>query len=172
MNITRITDKTPDITHIRNLYETAFPENERRDLEDLIDENSEGMEFFSFCDEDRFIGILSLLSYKDLTHIMYLAVSEEYRNCGYGSNILKWLKEFKSSQRIIADLERIMPDAENNDQRKRRNGFYIRNGFSPSGVCYTWREENYELYVHGGDFSEHEYKAFWKHFSSKNKDKK
>ena len=103
---------------------------------------------------------------------MYLAVSEEYRNCGYGSNILKWLKEFKSSQRIIADLERIMPDADNNDQRKRRNFFYIRNGFSPSGVCYTWREENYELYVHGGAFFEHEYKAFWKHFSSKNKDKK
>ncbi len=167
MEIKRITDKTKDISEIRHLYETAFPENERRDLEDLIDENSEGMEFFAFYDDNDFVAMLSLLSYKDITHIMYLAVKEGYRDHGYGGKILEFLREFKKDQRIIADLERIKPDAENNPQRKRRNDFYIKNGYSPSGVCYSWRNEDYELYVNGGEFFEYEYKNFWKHFSQK-----
>ncbi|MBR6800449.1 MAG: GNAT family N-acetyltransferase [Eubacteriaceae bacterium] len=168
----RITDKTQNITHIRDLYETAFPENERRDLEDLIDESSEGMEFYAFYEEDVFTGILSLLTYKDITHIMYLAICEQHRGKGYGSEVLRWLKQFKKGQRIIADLERITPTAANNSQRARRNEFYIKNEFRPSGVCYSWRNEDYELYVNGGELFEHDYKNFWKHFSSKKEQEK
>ncbi len=172
MDIKRITDKTEDISGIRLLYETAFPENERRDLEDLIDEESEGMEFYAFYDEGTFVAMLSLLSYKDITHIMYLAVKEELRDKGYGGKVLSVLRDIKKGQRIIADLERIKPDAGNNDQRARRNAFYIRNGYSPSGVTYSWREEDYELYVNGGEFYEHEYKSFWRHFSKKKDENK
>ncbi len=167
MDIKRITDRTKDISEVKLLYETAFPENERRELIDLISEDSEGMEFYAFYEEDNFIAMLSLLSYKDITHIMYLAVKEEFRGKGYGGRILSYLREFKSSQRIIADLERINENAPNNDQRARRNAFYVKNGYRPSGVTYSWRNEEYELYVNGGEFFYEEYKAFWKHFSDK-----
>ncbi len=163
----RITDKTKNINHIRELYETSFPENERRDLEDLIDEGSEGMEFFAFYEGEEFIGILSLLTFSDITHIMYLAIAPEHQDKGYGSEVLKYLREFKDGQRIIADLERIKPDAGNNDQRARRNEFYIRNGYRPSGVCYSWRNEDYELYVNGGAFYNEDYRNFWNHFRVK-----
>ncbi|MBE6039059.1 MAG: YitT family protein, partial [Anaerofustis stercorihominis] len=78
----------------------------------------------------------------------------------------------KPNQRIIADLERITDHSPNNEQRQRRNAFYIKNGYTPSGVKYSWRNEDYELYVNGGDFFDHEYKAFWKHFSQNSVKKK
>ena len=31
--------------------------------------------------------------------------------------------------------------------RQRRNAFYIKNGYTLSGVKYSWRNEDYELYV-------------------------
>ena len=47
----RITNNTKNINHIIFLYESSFPQNERRDIQELIDENSEGMEFLAFYEK-------------------------------------------------------------------------------------------------------------------------
>ena len=52
------------------------------------------------------IGFASILSYKDISHIIYLAVTENLRNKGYGSKIIQEIKKIKTSQKILADLEK------------------------------------------------------------------
>ena len=102
-----ITTKTKNISEIINLYNSAFPKNERRNFQELIDEKSKGMEFLAFYENDVFIGFITILNCKNISHIIYFAVCENLRGQGYGSKILSIIKEIKSSQKILTDLEKI-----------------------------------------------------------------
>ena len=139
----------PDLFRVRRLYESAFPANERRPFEALL---------------SGFAGFVSLLSWADITHILYFAIEEALRNRGLGSAALECIKGLKPGQRLIADLEAPLPEAPNRAQRLRRRAFYQRAGFVPSGVGYRWQGESYELMVFGGTLDEAAFLAFWRHF--------
>jgi hypothetical protein len=51
-----------------------------------------------------------------------------------------------------------MPPIMNSE--KKRKAFYIRNGYTVSGVSYIWRQESYEILVNGGELSEKEFEGF------------
>ena len=154
----------PDLARVRRLYESAFPANERRPFEVLLSGFDGQGELLALYHEGCFAGFISLLTCADITHILYFAIEEPLRNQGLGSAALETLKALKPGQRLIADLEALLPDAPNHAQRVRRRAFYQRAGFSPSGVSYRWQGETYELMVFGGGLSEAAYLAFWRHF--------
>lgn len=155
---------SPYLPALRALYERSFPANERRELTDLFTVFGSAHEMLVFLHEGRFAGFVSLLSLHDLTHILYLAIEDDLRGQGLGSEALHLLRAHKPSARILADLEDEVPGAANNAQRIRRMAFYRRGGYLPSAVRYTWRGENYVMYVSGGDLTSEEFEAFWDHF--------
>lgn len=157
----------PDLARVKKLYESAFPANERRPFEVLLPSPDGACELTAFYHEGAFVGFVSLLTHADITHILYFAIEEPLRNQGLGSAALETLKALKPGQRLIADLEALLPDAPNHAQRVRRRAFYQRAGFSPSGVSYRWQGETYELMVFGGGLDEAAYLAFWRHFGIK-----
>ncbi len=146
-----------------SLYESSFPENERRTIDGFY-KMGEAFTFNCFIDKDKFIGILLTLDYKDIKNILYLAITPEYQNQGYGKKVLDYLHTF-TNYRVIADLEEIRDDVDNNDQRIRRQQFYINNNFHPTKVIYTWQKELYTIYCTHGDITKKEFNAFWKHFN-------
>ena len=106
----------------------------------------DGHDFVGFYDkEENFCGFARLLTYGGITHILYFAIDEQYREHGYGSEALKLMHTLYPKNRFIADLELDIPTAEIEPQRHLRRAFYLRNGYTPSEVRYDWQGEQYEI---------------------------
>lgn len=116
---------------VEPLFISAFPEDERPPVEIYFrgfDTHDETI-LFGFYEKDVFIGFASFITYKDICYIFFLAVSEKYRNQGYGTKILDVIKERYKGYVILLCYEEVdkkYPDYEN---RLRRSLFYKRNGF-------------------------------------------
>lgn len=121
-----------------------------------------GLDFMAFYDGGMFCGFFILMTQGDITNILYLAVAEELRNRGYGGKALRMIREMKPLNRLVLDIE--TPDAafDNYEQRIRRRGFYLRNGYRKSEIAYWWNGVPYELMVQGADVTEEEFFGFWK----------
>jgi GNAT superfamily N-acetyltransferase len=166
--IKRITEQSEELPQIESLYERAFPENERRPLAPLLQDTAGNGEVIAFYDDTLFCGFACLLTYRDITHIIYFAIDDALRGKGYGSAALTAMRERKAGNRIIVDIEVEQMNASNNVQRKKRKDFYLRNGYVESGVKYNWRHEYYEILVCGGMLTKKDFHSFWKNIYFKN----
>lgn len=164
----RVTREMPDYERITALYERAFPANERRPLDPLLDDPTGCADFAAFYVKDRFVGFACFLSWEDMTHILYIAVEEEARGCGYGAEALHMIREKYAGRRIMADLEAEVKGADNNDQRRKRRHFYLVNGYEQTEVKYDWRNESYEILSHGGNVTTEDFERFWHYFEEEN----
>lgn len=155
---------SPELPLVAALYERAFPANERRPLMPLVEGLKGRSQVISLWWEDNFSGFLVLLTYKDIVHIIYFATEEKLRGNGIGTRALQKLSEIKNGCRIIADLEAEYPGADNNEQRRKRRCFYLRNGYSVSPVRYNWQGDPYEILISGGNITDEEFWEFWDSF--------
>ena len=105
------------------LCESAFPKEERRDLDELLRvmKNSD----YHFCvllEREELCGIVLYWEIGELIYLEHLATMPEKRCSGLGSAALELLKQ--EGKMIILEIE---PPAD--ELTKRRLGFYQRNGF-------------------------------------------
>ena len=156
-----INSQSKDLHIIEDLYIKSFPENERSPFHLLLDDTTKCSEIFALYDKNIFCGFISLLTYKDISHIIYLAINKSKRNTGYGSKLLRLLNSLKPNHRIIADIESPNENCENKTQRIKRKQFYINNNFITSNVKYNWRGETYEILINNGKISDKEFWNFW-----------
>ena len=82
-----------------NLYENSFPEAERRKIEDHI-RASEDEHFYplSIWDNNQLIGLAFYWQWNNYRYIEYLAVSPALHGHGYGSQIIRHIRD---SEHII-----------------------------------------------------------------------
>lgn len=157
-----VSKKMKDFARVKKLYETSFPPEERMPLKYILYGGFSSLDFAAFYDNEIFCGFFMLMTQGDITHILYLAVEEAFRNRGYGAEALKIVREMKPSNRLVVDIE--TPDAasDNYEQRIRRKAFYLRNGYRESDIAYWWNGVAYEILVRGADVTEEEFEGFWK----------
>ena len=141
---------------LRNLYETAFPENEQipwNDLMRLIDQMS--LDFTAYNKDDDFIGFTIVYPRKSFNWYWYFAVREELRGNGYGQQILIQLIEKYEGQACVLDMESPYQDpCPNPEQRKRRHAFYLRNGFRDTNVYRNYSDVTMTVMMMGpGSFT-------------------
>lgn len=168
LSIKHITEYAKELLQIEELYQRSFPENERRPLAPLLEDTSGSSEVIAFYDNTLFCGFACLLTQQDITHIIYFAIDDNLRGKGYGSAALTAMSEMKPANRIIVDIEMEEDHSLNNEQRKKRKIFYLRNGYTESEVKFSWRQESYEILVYGGTISKKEFNSFWKNVAFKN----
>lgn len=161
LTIYPVTPDTKNLDEIQRLYEQAFPKNERRPFQGLLTVPQSSAESVALYDGNLFCGFACFLNGGDISHIIYLAIEESLRNRGYGSMALQALHAYKSGRRIMVDIELETKNAPNNEQRRKRKQFYLRNGYEQTAIRYRWRKEDYEILSYGGDVTEGEYEAFW-----------
>ena len=101
--------------------------------------------FHGVYDDGKFIGIAFMLEHGDLLYLFFLAVSKRYRNKGYGTAILAHIKKQYASRRLFLLADEAAPTYEDFPLRKRRLGFYARNGFMDSGLIITEFGVRYHL---------------------------
>ena len=162
MQLKTVTASSPELGLVLDLYESAFPANERWGMEVVLNDKSGISELFSFFDGGVFCGMAVLLNLGDISHIIYFAVAEGMRGRGAGSEALRLIRELKAGRRLLVDIEREHVSADNNGQRRRRRIFYERCGYSEAGIYYSWRGEQYEIMINGGKIDRGEYFRFWK----------
>lgn len=167
MTVKQITSDTAD-EKIKHLYETAFPEGEKIPWDDLIRLIEEmSLDFTAYYDGEEFIGFT--IVYKVFNWFWYFAVCEGQRGKGYGQQILSLFIESYKGQTCVLDIESPTQVCENIDQRKRRHGFYLRNGFRDTNVYRTYNDITWTIMMMGkGTFTMqdwddiiHELQQFW-----------
>ena len=155
-----ITKGFQDYSKFIALYRSAFPRAERIPLRFLMSQDSSST--LNACyDGNTFCGFYSTLTFGDITHILFLAVDDTLRNCGYGSTFLELISHRYPQNRIILDIEAEDSAAQNHEQRIRRKAFYERNGYTESGIKYRWRGVPYKILIKNGTITEAEFDAFW-----------
>lgn len=126
---------------IKRLYETAFPEDEQIPWEDLLRLIGEmPLDFTAYYDGGEFIGFTIVYPQKSFNWYWYFAVRLELRGQGYGQRILTQLIERYKGQTCVLDMESPTQVCDNIEQRKRRQQFYLRNGFRDTNVYRTYND--------------------------------
>lgn len=117
--------KDPLIAHAAQLYESAFPADERTETDKFLAmiDNCPKMTFNAIVDDGDFAGMAVIWDLGICRYLLYLAVEEEKRNKGLGGKTLHLLQA-ESELPIIGEVERPI-----NEMNARRIVFYKRNGF-------------------------------------------
>ncbi len=143
MNI-RLEKSATFLNDIKNLYKTAFPENERCDFDYLLNERYSDYEMFAITKENDFVGFIFVAFYKDIVYVNYFAIREEFRNCGFGSMALGLLKEKFKDFNILLSIEKPISQAQ-----KRRLKFYQKNNFFVTGFELKNRNTPFQVLCYG-----------------------
>ena len=145
---------------VRKLYLGAFPKEERVPFMLLAAREKKGnSELLEIKDGDTFVGMVSVLRYKDLAYIFYLAIDDGLRGRGYGSRVLSSLKERYRDCRIFLAREQLDKDADNYEQRVSRHRFYQKNGLVDFPCKITEQGVVFDVMGIGDDVKAEEYDA-------------
>lgn len=118
---------------VRELYNSAFPEDERRDFS-LVSQTVKdtSLDFFLIRNEkQQLAGFISLWDFETFVYIEHFATCEAFRGQGIGAKVMQRLRD-AITKPIIFEVE--LPD---NPLAKRRIGFYKRCGFDILPYPYT-----------------------------------
>lgn len=113
---------------VMEIYLTSFPEEERREPEDMIARHKDcnsPLQILCIKRGEHPIGLISWWDFDDFAYIEHFAVAEEYRSSGIGSRALRMFAD-KIKKPTVVEVERpgMTPMAD------RRISFYHRLGFS------------------------------------------
>lgn len=123
-------------------------------------------EFLGFYDEENnFVGFTFTSRKGNYVFLLYLAVLEEVRGCGYGSQILQILKNRYKGCIITVNIELLDKKSENYDQRLQRLFFYEKNGFYNTYMMLLEKRMTYLILSSDLDFDIASYKKVLKYLS-------
>ena len=136
---------------IKQLYQTAFPEEERIPWDDLLRLIGEmGLDFTAYYEESDFVGFTIVYPRPSYSWFWYFAVREDLRGKGYGQQILTLLVGKYRGQSLVMDIESTRQEsAENREVRQRRHAFYLRNGFQETQLFRGWSGIEYTILMRG-----------------------
>ncbi len=147
MRLVQIHSGNADNEQLRRLYGTAFPVEEQIPYDDLIYLMDKlDIDYTAYFDGELFVGLTMVLHLPRYNWGWYFAVREDLRGRGYGQDILSSvLEKYRGAHPFIIDIESpLQEDTPNPEQRRRRHGFYRRNGLKDTptertydGVSYT-----------------------------------
>lgn len=78
-----------------------------------------------------------------LLYLFYLAVDDDARSRGVGTRLLAELERRHPGCTIVLDIEPVIAEADNAEQRRRRFSFYERSGFRDTGYSVLDSTEEY-----------------------------
>lgn len=126
LTIRRITNSDDQtILPLIDLYIRAFPEEERRDIDQLkrLVDTAHHMYFNAVTIDNQLAGFFIYWKLDGFYYLEHLAVNQEMRNQKIGSKILSWMDQNLEGIRLL--------EAEPDDTEiaARRIGYYQRNGY-------------------------------------------
>ena len=147
---------------LRKLYKTAFPKCEQKPLWLVwIVKQQRKTDVWIIEQDGEFAGFAITMKGRDLVLLDYLAISDDKRGGGIGTQTLKKLQELYRGKRFFLEIENVYVPAENLAERQRRKRFYRNNGMQEMQImvnafgaelelltcnCQVSFEDYYKLY--------------------------
>ena len=149
-----ITDK------VKEIYERSFPPEEQIPLPELL-RSAEAPEvsFVAWADPalpageegaDNVVALTFSLVFPDLFYLGFLAVDGRTRSTGYGTRILTYFRERYGDVPQLLEIEPVVREAANYQQRVRRLAFYERNGFEVTNMLTHEADQTYRVLARDG----------------------
>jgi ribosomal protein S18 acetylase RimI-like enzyme len=115
------------------LYIQTFPDEERRNMEELHDliEREPRMHFNSIEKKDELCGLLVYWDFSSFKYLEHLAVYPTKRNCKIGQQALQYMAKHFKGPRIL-EVEPVADEV-----TMRRINYYKRNGYEVLDREYT-----------------------------------
>ena len=149
-----ITDK------ILEIYERSFPPEEQIPMPELLESATlDEVDFLAWIDsslpagEDGASNVVALtfsFAFPDLFYLGFLAVDGRTRSAGYGSRILTRFRERYGDVPQLLEIEPLIREAGNYQQRVRRLAFYERNGFTVTNMLTHEAGQTYRVLARDG----------------------
>lgn len=154
MNMKPITTGFPELERVEKLAKEAFPPEEYLSPTYLIEMSQrKELDFWALYDDKNFVGFMAVKTEEELSYLFFLAIDSSQRGKGYGGQAIRALQKQYPDKKQVVDLEMTDENAENNEQRKKRRCFYLKNGYCPTGFCISYGGVCYEILYMGEDFS-------------------
>ncbi len=121
-----------DMKFVLELYQQAFPEEERKPFS-LIERKAAmgSMEVLVIREEGRRVGLAIVAFGEHMVLLDYFAISGQARGQGLGTEAFQLLREFYADYQFYLEIERPAPGF---PERTRRREFYLRNGMLETGI--------------------------------------
>lgn len=140
LNTQIVTADFADMAALAKLNQAAFPADERLPLADMLALVATGvLKVTALYAQTHFVGFYAVATAKSVAYLSLLAIVPAVRGQGLGSQAITLLRHEYHDYQLVLDLEAIEPTATNAVQRVRRNQFYLKNGFVPSGVTLMFQ---------------------------------
>lgn len=149
-----ITDK------VKEIYERSFPPEEQIPFPELLaSAQMDEVSFLAWIDpslpagEDGATHVVALtfsFAFHDLFYLGLLAVDGRTRSAGYGSRILTHFRERYGNVPQLLEIEPVVREAANYQQRVRRLAFYERNGFTVTNMITHEADQTYRVLTRNG----------------------
>ena len=163
LNTEKITKGSRFWQQIDFLARDAFPPEEYLAPDTLAEmSKADNFDFWALTDADLFIGFMVVQTHKDLAYLFFLAIDPSCRVKGYGSRAIETLRTLYPGKKQVVDFERLDETAPNNEQRRKRRQFYLRNGYKETGLFLSYLGVDYEVFYMGSDFEPQEFKDMMK----------
>lgn len=114
---------------VNEIYKASFPTKERySSLKKLISNiKNNYAEMNCLIENKNIFGFIYSIKYKDMLFILYLAINENVRSCGYGSYLLKDYLEKYKDYFIYLNIDKVDSSFKDYEIRKKRLQFYEKN---------------------------------------------
>lgn len=111
---------------------------------------SKNVEFNAIYENEELIGMEYILKHENTIYLFYLAVNNQYKGRGYGSQVLKDLIKRYKEKVIILCTEK--PDRNCKDIKSRRKEFYIKNNFYSTDTIIKYMGVEFEVLCTSNNF--------------------
>ncbi|MBR5340681.1 MAG: GNAT family N-acetyltransferase [Erysipelotrichaceae bacterium] len=160
LNRIAIDHRFKEIEKVEKLYIDSFPEDERIPFKVLLDILSVQKIMDIYYDNDQLIGMTYVFTDDKIVYLSYICIEEEFRNIGYGSEILEILKNDYKDKCLVIDIEECEENDDIRDEKRRGRDFYLRHGFVSTGIFYNFYHVDYEILCCNGTVTQEEWHSF------------
>jgi len=151
MQLIKVNDTKEEHQRITNLYNEAFPGNEKIPYWTLkIRVRQERAVMYNFFDDDKWVGWVYIMLERDLAYILYFAIDADNRGKGYGTAALKQILEKYKDYRVYLCLEDWNVECDDVEVRIKRHNFYKNCGMEDLPYRTIGRNVTYSLMYKGG----------------------
>ena len=168
MELRKILPGSPDAALMDEVNLESFPPEEQMStaMQTALCEKGE-LEVWAIYDGEDFVGFTTVFPGTKLAYVFFLAISSNVRSKGYGTKVLDLLRRQYAGRRVVLDIEPDDPSVPDNELRRRRKQFYLRNGFLESGYLLEYCGLSFEILYDGpGSFSLADYEELMGGISS------
>ena len=145
------------------LYQKAFPASEKKPFSMIRKMHRlDKSHVWRFVREGRFAGIIITINGETDVLLDYLAVAEDRRGTGIGTEMLSRMRSHYAGKNVFLEIESVYEDCGNKAERLRRKHFYEKCGMQSMGVFVWLFGVKMELMGFGSPMTFEQYHAFYR----------